>query len=101
MIASGAAAGAVLTNTATVMSDNPDTQPDNDTATDDTTVTREVDIVITKSDNIDPVVAGLALYPRDAMFMVKLENAEHRYLRYFFGAYGAVPVERGQADPRG
>lgn len=47
---------------------------------------------------IDPVVAGLAIYPRDAMFMVKIENAEHRYLRYFFRAYGAVPIERGEAD---
>jgi 1-acyl-sn-glycerol-3-phosphate acyltransferase len=47
---------------------------------------------------IDPVVAGLAIYPRDAMFMVKVENAEHRYLRYFFGAYGAVPIDRGEAD---
>ena len=47
---------------------------------------------------IDPVAAGLAIYPRDAMFMVKVENAEHRYLRYFFGAYGAVPIERGEAD---
>jgi 1-acyl-sn-glycerol-3-phosphate acyltransferase len=47
---------------------------------------------------VDPVAAGLAIYPRDAMFMVKVENAEHRYLRYFFYAYGAVPVERGEAD---
>jgi 1-acyl-sn-glycerol-3-phosphate acyltransferase len=47
---------------------------------------------------IDPVAAGLAIYPRDAMFMVKVENAEHRYLRYFFGAYGAVPIARGEAD---
>ena len=47
---------------------------------------------------LDPVVAGLTIYPTDAMFMVKVENAEHRYLRYFFGAYGAVPVERGEAD---
>lgn len=47
---------------------------------------------------IDPVVAGLAIYPRDAMFMVKIENAQHRFLRYFFYAYGAVPVERGEAD---
>ena len=47
---------------------------------------------------IDPVVAGLTIYPTDAMFMVKVENAEHRYLRYFFGAYGAVPVDRGEAD---
>jgi 1-acyl-sn-glycerol-3-phosphate acyltransferase len=47
---------------------------------------------------IDPVVAGLTIYPTDAMFMVKVENAEHRYLRYFFAAYGAVPVERGEAD---
>ena len=47
---------------------------------------------------IDPVVAGLTIYPADAMFMVKIENAEDRYLRYFFGAYGAVPVARGEAD---
>ena len=48
--------------------------------------------------SIDPVVAGLAIYPRDAMFMVKVENAQHRFLRDFFYAYGAVPVERGEAD---
>jgi 1-acyl-sn-glycerol-3-phosphate acyltransferase len=47
---------------------------------------------------LDPVVAGLTIYPADAMFMIKIENAEHRYLRYFFGAYGAVPVARGEAD---
>jgi 1-acyl-sn-glycerol-3-phosphate acyltransferase len=47
---------------------------------------------------IDPVVAGLAIYPRDAMFMVKIENAEHRLLRYFFYAYDAVPIDRGEAD---
>jgi 1-acyl-sn-glycerol-3-phosphate acyltransferase len=47
---------------------------------------------------LDPVVAGLAIYPRDAMFMIKLENANHRYLRYFFGAYGGLPIERGEAD---
>jgi len=47
---------------------------------------------------LDPVVAGLAIYPRDAMFMIKIENAEHRYLRYFFYAYDAVPIDRGEAD---
>jgi 1-acyl-sn-glycerol-3-phosphate acyltransferase len=47
---------------------------------------------------LDPVVAGLAIYPRDAMFMVKIENAEHRYLRYFFYAYDALPIDRGEAD---
>jgi 1-acyl-sn-glycerol-3-phosphate acyltransferase len=47
---------------------------------------------------IDPVVAGLAIYPRDAMFMVKIENAQHRYLRFFFDAYDAVPIDRGEAD---
>jgi 1-acyl-sn-glycerol-3-phosphate acyltransferase len=47
---------------------------------------------------IDPVVAGLAIYPRDAMFMVKVENAQHRFLRYFFHAYDAVPIDRGEAD---
>jgi 1-acyl-sn-glycerol-3-phosphate acyltransferase len=47
---------------------------------------------------IDPVVAGLVIYPRDAMFMVKVENIEHRYLRFFFAAYGAVPIDRGEAD---
>ena len=47
---------------------------------------------------LDPFVAGLAIYPRDAMFMIKEENAQHRYLRYFFYAYGALPIERGEAD---
>jgi len=47
---------------------------------------------------LDPFVAGLAIYPRDAMFLIKEENAEHRYLRYFFYAYGALPIARGEAD---
>jgi 1-acyl-sn-glycerol-3-phosphate acyltransferase len=47
---------------------------------------------------LDPVVAGLAIYPRDAMFMIKIENAQHPYLRYFFYAYDAVPIDRGEAD---
>jgi 1-acyl-sn-glycerol-3-phosphate acyltransferase len=47
---------------------------------------------------LDPVVAGLVIYPRDAMFMVKVENIRHRYLRFFFAAYGALPIERGEAD---
>ncbi|MEJ8566325.1 hypothetical protein [Elongatibacter sediminis] len=53
----GAADGAVLTNQAVVSANNPDTDGDNDTATDDTSVTRVVDIVITKEDDFDPIVA--------------------------------------------
>jgi uncharacterized repeat protein (TIGR01451 family) len=53
-----AAAGAEHVNTATVSSDNFDSDSDNNTATDTNTVIRQVDVVITKVDSIDPVVAG-------------------------------------------
>jgi 1-acyl-sn-glycerol-3-phosphate acyltransferase len=55
-------------------------------------------LMVNHSNWVDPVVAGLVMYPREVMFMVKTENVQHRYLGLFFAAYGAVPVERGKAD---
>lgn len=53
------ASGVTLANTATVSSDNFDSDNGNNTAVDDDTgVIREVDVVVSKVDNIDPVVAG-------------------------------------------
>ncbi len=53
----GTAEGA-YTNTVTVSGDESDPVPSNDTASEDTTVTREVDLAITKTDSPDPVTAG-------------------------------------------
>lgn len=55
------AAAAVVQNTASIRNvDQPDIDPTNDTATEPTTVVRSVDILLTKSDNNDPVTAGSA-----------------------------------------
>ncbi|MEZ6127354.1 MAG: SdrD B-like domain-containing protein [Planctomycetaceae bacterium] len=57
-VGSSAVSG-TIDNIATVASVNEnDTNAANDTATEDTTVIRSVDIGVTKSDNIDPVTAG-------------------------------------------
>lgn len=49
----------VVQNTASVLNvDQPDIDPTNDTAIEQTTVVRLVDILLTKSDNNDPVTAG-------------------------------------------
>lgn len=54
-----AAAVTSVTNTAQVIQVNEtDSSPGNDTATETTQVRRAVDIVLTKSDAVDPVVAG-------------------------------------------
>lgn len=55
------ASGAVLMNSATVSSDNFDSNAGNNTDTDSTNVIRQVDVVISKVDSIDPVVAGSGL----------------------------------------
>jgi uncharacterized repeat protein (TIGR01451 family) len=47
-----------ITNTASVTATEPDPDPSNNTATEDTTVTSEADLAITKTDWPDPVVAG-------------------------------------------
>ena len=53
------AASGTTTNTVTVTSLNEtDTNAANDTATEDTTVGRFVDIAVGKSDNADPITAG-------------------------------------------
>ena len=58
-IHASALSGAVLSNSATVTSDNIESNAGNNTAVDDdTAVIREVDVVVSKIDNIDPVVAG-------------------------------------------
>ncbi|MEP3478867.1 MAG: SdrD B-like domain-containing protein [Fuerstiella sp.] len=55
------AAAAVVQNTASVLNlDQQDIDPTNDIATEPTTVVRAVDIVLTKTDNNDPVTAGSA-----------------------------------------
>lgn len=57
-VGASAAAGPT-TNTATVSSvTEPDADPGNDAPTEVTTVTRSVDIAVTKSDSSDPVTAG-------------------------------------------
>jgi uncharacterized repeat protein (TIGR01451 family) len=53
--------GTVLTNTASIASDMPDTVLVNDTATLTTPVTSEVDLAIAKRDDPDPVTAGTLL----------------------------------------
>ncbi|MCA9086382.1 MAG: DUF11 domain-containing protein, partial [Planctomycetaceae bacterium] len=53
------AAATTTTNTATVTAVNEtDSNPGNDSASEDTTVTRSVDIQVLKSDSVDPVEAG-------------------------------------------
>jgi uncharacterized repeat protein (TIGR01451 family) len=58
LVASGEAEGATLTNNVSVSSDSDDLDDDNNDSSEDSTVTREVDIEVTKIDSIDPVVAG-------------------------------------------
>jgi uncharacterized repeat protein (TIGR01451 family) len=53
--------GTMLTNTASIAGDTPDTVPVNDTATLITPVTSEVDLAIAKRDDPDPVTAGTLL----------------------------------------
>jgi uncharacterized repeat protein (TIGR01451 family) len=68
-----AVSGTVLTNEATVSSDNFDSNPNNNTAIDDnTSVVRQVDIVVTKIDNMDPVVAGSGI--PNLRYNIKVEN---------------------------
>lgn len=58
---SSAADGDIIMNTGSLTSvDEPDTAAGNDSQTVNTTVVREVDIAVTKSESIDPVIAGSA-----------------------------------------
>ncbi|UCB43246.1 MAG: DUF11 domain-containing protein, partial [Dehalococcoidales bacterium] len=50
-----------ITNTAVVSGDDTDPDESNNTATEDTVVNTEADLVITKSDSPDPVIAGQGL----------------------------------------
>ena len=52
------AVSGTVTNTVVASSAEPDSVPGNDTASQDTTIDRQVDIALTKSDNNDPIVAG-------------------------------------------
>ncbi|GAB4184804.1 MAG: hypothetical protein Tsb002_08100 [Wenzhouxiangellaceae bacterium] len=47
-----------IDNTATVTSPTPDPTPGNNTSTTTTTINSDADLSITKTDNIDPVIAG-------------------------------------------
>ena len=53
--------GATVTNTATIASDTDDPNGGNDSASEDTTIRTRADLSISKSDNPDPVIAGLPL----------------------------------------
>lgn len=67
------AASGTITNTAAVTAlDQTDSAPGNNTATEDTTVVRSVDIYVTKSDNIDPVTAGSG--PGNLVYTVTASN---------------------------
>ncbi len=55
------ASGTVLTNNATVTADNPDSDGGDNSVSEDTTVAREIDLSVSKTDNPDPVVAGLEI----------------------------------------
>ena len=50
--------GTVISNTATVASDTPETNAANDSSTTTTTVNAQADLTLTKTDSPDPVVAG-------------------------------------------
>lgn len=53
------AASGVITNTAQLASvDQNDSNPNNNIAVEPTTITRQVDVGVAKSDNVDPIVAG-------------------------------------------
>ncbi len=65
--------GVVLTNTAMVSSDNFESNNGNNTAVDDDTgVIRVVDVVVTKIDNVDPVVAGSGI--PNLRYNISVEN---------------------------
>lgn len=55
---SSVGAGAVINNTATVAASTTDPTPGNDSGTEPVGVIREVDIAVSSSESIDPVIAG-------------------------------------------
>src|SRR5438132_1600469 len=64
-----ASASGSLSNTATVRSDQPDGDSANNSATEKTAVAQNADLLITKSDSPDPVVAGT-----DLTYTLKVTN---------------------------
>jgi uncharacterized repeat protein (TIGR01451 family) len=71
--ASTAAGTDVISDTAAVVSVNEiDTNPANDAATESTSVTREVDLSVTKAESTDPVVAGSG--PGNLTYVVTVTN---------------------------
>lgn len=48
--------------------------------------------------HFDPMFAGLAVYPRHAFFMAKMELFKNPLLRWYFRQYGTFPVHRRQRD---
>ncbi len=61
--------GSPITNTGTVSTDTPDSDPANDAATIDTAVVESADVAIAKTDAPDPVTAGA-----DLTYTVTVEN---------------------------
>lgn len=69
----GAAADGTTTNTVVVTGVNEtETTTANNTATEDTTIARVVDIEVTKTDNVDPVIAGSG--PGNLVYTVTATN---------------------------
>ena len=99
------AAAGTITNTASVTATTFDPVPDNNTATEDTTVNTEADLVIVKSDDPDPVIAGETLTytlvitntgPSDATGMIVTDTLP---LGVTFGS--ATPSQGGPCDEAG
>ncbi|HEX9636809.1 MAG TPA: DUF11 domain-containing protein [Acidobacteriota bacterium] len=65
-----AADGAMITNMATATSDTPDTNTGNNTGSATTTVDRQADLSVTKSDDPDPVAPGANL-----TYTIEVSNA--------------------------
>lgn len=59
----------LLTNNASVTSDTNDTDPNNNDTTEDTTVIRESDLQVSKTDSVDPATAGEPL-----TYFITVEN---------------------------
>jgi uncharacterized repeat protein (TIGR01451 family) len=69
-VAVNPSAPAVITNTATVTSSTTEGNPGDEIATEDTTVTAVADLSISKTDSVDPVIAGTGL-----VYTVRVDNA--------------------------
>ena len=69
-VASGAANGSTVSNTANSSASTPDPEPANDSDTEVTTVNRVADLAVTKSDSPDPVLAG-----GDVTYTIEVTNS--------------------------